>query len=64
MPLLWLQLRRAKKKTAKIQTTYRTLVCTQKFEIVPFFGVGWFDTYVPKSIGLGLSSQFDGGRSY
>ena len=27
MPLLWLQLRRAKKKTAKIQKTYRTLVC-------------------------------------
>ena len=31
MPLLWLQLRRAKKKTAKIQTTYRTLVWKEKF---------------------------------
>ena len=33
-----------------------TNIVIQKFGIVPFFGVGWFDTYVPKSIGLGLSS--------
>ena len=44
-----------------ISYIHYTNIVIKKFEIVPFFGVGWNVTYEPKSIGLGLSSQFDGG---